>query len=77
MDKLPKFIQTENAGLIRDTNSKGLIANNKSEYDLYQQKLKRKLTDREEINSIKTQINSMTDDISSIKNALQELLNRK
>ncbi len=72
-----KHIKVEgHSDLYRDPNTGAIINKNKSEYDVYTMAQKARMTDRERINNIESDMNKIKDELSGIKLMLQTLLDR-
>lgn len=70
------LVKVTGTNFVRDTNSMALM--NKDINGLEEYKLKRNLmaTQREEINTIKAEIDGIKSDVSEIKLLMQQLLNK-
>lgn len=72
-----KHIKVEgHSDLYRDPNTGAIINKNKSEYDVYTMAQKARMTDRERINNIESDMNKIKDELYGIKLMLQTLLDR-
>lgn len=70
------LVQTENPNFVRDTSSMALINKNYSAKEEYYSKLKIITSQKEEINTIKSNISSMKNDMTEIKELLAQLLGK-
>ena len=67
-------LQVENQpDLVRDSNSKAIVVNDKDKYSLYIQEKKF----RSQVTSVNDEINNIKDEMSEIKQLLQQLLKDK
>ena len=70
------FVKVNNADFVRDTNSMGLSSTNTAEKNEYYIKLRMIQNQKEGINRVNEEINSLKNDVSEIKTLLSQLLNK-
>ena len=70
------LIQIPNSTLVRDTNSMALINNDKNGLQEYYRKRNRLAAQEAEINNIKSDINSIREEMGDIKMLLVQLLEK-
>ena len=70
------FVKVNNADFVRDTNSMGLSSTNTAEKNEYYTKLRMIQNQKEGINRVNEEINSLKNDVSEIKTLLSQLLNK-
>ena len=76
-EKSPKYVETDQKGLIRDTETQALISTDSIALINYRKKkeiFKKQQAKLDSINTIKKEIDELKDDVSDIKNLLQSLL---
>ena len=70
-------IRVENqANLVRDTNSNAIVNVNKSEYQLYMNRIKARESQSDELRSAIKEINTLKQDFFEIKKLLKEVLKK-
>ena len=62
--------------LIRDTNSNAIINTNKTEYQLYMNRIKSREKQSDEIRTAVKEINTLKTELQEIKNLLKEVLKK-
>lgn len=62
--------------LYRDIKSKAIINKNKSEYENYMKTYRSRLSEKEKINNIETDLNDLKNQINEIKDLLSQLVNK-
>jgi hypothetical protein len=71
------FVQIkDNQNFYRDTESKALLNVNREEFALYYAEREQKLKELQEKQTLENKVNKLEDDISEIKNLLQQLVTR-
>ena len=70
------FVKVNNADFVRDTNSMGLSSTNTAEKNEYYTKLRMIQNQKEGINRVNEEINSLKNDVSEIKTLLSQLINK-
>jgi hypothetical protein len=62
--------------LVRDTNSNAIINTNKTEYQLYMNRIKSREKQNDEIRTAVKEINTLKTELQEIKNLLKEVLKK-
>jgi hypothetical protein len=62
--------------LVRDTNSNAIINTNKTEYQLYMNRIKSREKQSDEIRTAVKEINTLKTELQEIKNLLKEVLKK-
>ena len=70
------FVKVTDSDFIRDTSSMGLSNTNIKEKNEYYLKVKAAKAQKEEINTLRTEIDGIKNDISDIKNLMIKLLEK-
>jgi hypothetical protein len=70
------LLQVNDAKYLRDTNSMALISNDRSAKEEYLNKSKIIKSQKEDINNIRTEIASIKNDVTDIKELLKQLLGK-
>ena len=70
------FVKVTDSNFIRDTSSMGLSNTNIRERNEYYLKVKAAKAQKEEINTLRTEIDGIKNDISDIKNLMIKLLEK-
>lgn len=70
------FVKINGAEFVRDTHSMGLSNTNTAEKNEYYAKLKMINSQKEGINKVNEEINSLKIDVTEIKNLLSQLINK-
>lgn len=70
------FVKIEGAEFVRDTNSMLLSNTNTSEKNEYYTKLRMIQNQKEGLNRVNEEINSLKNDVTEIKTLLSQLLNK-
>ena len=71
------LIQVKGTSFYRDTESMGLINRDRNGLDDYNMKRRLLLTQKDEINKVKTEIDSLKQDMVEIKNLLLKLTDKE
>jgi len=71
------LVQVKGTTFYRDTESMGLINRDRSGLDDYNMKRKMLITQKDEINKVKTEIDSLKQDMVEIKNLLLKLTDKE
>ena len=71
------LIQVKGTSFYRDTESMGLVNRDRNGLDDYNMKRKMLLTQKDEINKLKTEIDSIKQDMSEIKHLLLKLMDKE
>jgi len=71
-----EFIKVEgHDGLVRDPNTNAIINTNKDDYENYKRQREAKLKEKEKVEKIEFDVNSIKNDLDEIKNILRSLIN--
>ena len=72
---MSEFIKVDgHSNLIRDVNSNAIVNTNKSEYQLYMQRVKVREKQSDELRSAVKEINNLKKDIREIKELIREIV---
>tara|TARA_B100000700_G_C14702603_1_gene695225 strand:+ start:267 stop:491 length:225 start_codon:yes stop_codon:yes gene_type:complete len=72
---MKKYLKVESDhGLLRDVNNNAIVNNNYNEYEQFVQVSKLKYNEKKEIEDLKSDVNSMKNDLDEIKTLLKSLV---
>tara|TARA_Y100001970_G_scaffold180400_1_gene219640 strand:- start:452 stop:676 length:225 start_codon:yes stop_codon:yes gene_type:complete len=72
---MKKYLKVESDhGLLRDVNNNAIVNNNYNEYEQFVQVSKLKYNEKKEIEDLKSDVNSMKNDLDEIKSLLKSLV---
>jgi len=70
-----EFIKVEgHDGLVRDPNTKAIINTNRDDYEKYKKQRETKLKEKEKVERIESDVNSIKNDLDEIKSILRSLI---
>lgn len=71
------LVQVKGTNFLRDTNSMGLVNRDRNGLEEYNMKRRMLLTQKDEINKVKTEIGSIRQDMLEIKQLLLKLMDKE
>lgn len=71
------FVKVKETDFVRDTNSMGLSNTNANAKEEYYSKVRMVSLQKQQINNLKIEIESIKDDVSEIKSLLLQLMDKK
>jgi hypothetical protein len=71
-----QYVQIPGTNLVRDTNSMGLVNRDSAGLEEYQMKRRLMATQKEEINKVRQEMDSIKSDMSEIKQLMLQLLGK-
>ena len=72
---MKKYLKVDSDhGLLRDVNTNAIVNNNYNEYEQFVQVSKLKFNEKKEIEDLKSDVNSMKNDLDEIKSLLKSLV---
>ena len=70
------LVQIPGTTLVRDTNSMGLVNQDKNGLESYMKQRNNLLAQKQEINTVKSEIQGIKEDMAEIKQLMMQLLNK-
>ena len=72
---MKRYVKVESQdNLVRDMSSNAIVNNNKSEYENFLRISKQKYKEKKEFEKLKTDVNSMKNDLDEIKSMLKSIV---
>tara|TARA_B100001113_G_scaffold179244_1_gene146794 strand:- start:818 stop:1042 length:225 start_codon:yes stop_codon:yes gene_type:complete len=74
---MTKYLKVESdPNLLRNTDSQAIINNNSNEFDQFMEASRRKYNEKKEIEILKSDVNTMKNDLDEIKSLLKTIVHK-
>ena len=74
---MTKYLKVESdPNLLRNTNSQAIINNNSNEFDQFIEASRKKYNEKKEIETLKSDVNAMKNDLDEIKSLLKNIVHK-
>jgi len=74
---MTKYLKVESdPNLLRNTDSQAIINNNSNEFDQFMEASRRKYNEKKEIEILKSDVNTMKNDLDEIKSLLKSIVHK-
>ena len=74
---MKKYLKVESdPNLLRNTDSQAIINNNSNEFDQFMEASRRKYNEKKEIEILKSDVNTMKNDLDEIKSLLKTIVHK-
>ena len=74
---MKKYLKVESdPNLLRNTDSQAIINNNSNEFDQFMEASRRKYNEKKEIEILKSNVNTMKNDLDEIKSLLKTIVHK-